>query len=177
MSRYKRAQYHYKKKYQMPIGKRVKVKSTQEALDIIERLSKERTITREITSKEKKARAKVVLSDEKVITALYKSFGNISEAARILKMSRHALYENYIKNRPEMKTVIEQCNEAWLDQSEKALDDLIRNREPSAVYFHLKCKGKQRGYIEKTIVGIEDATIGFTKPESDADANSTLDSI
>jgi hypothetical protein len=160
----------------MPIGKRVKVKSTQEALDIIERLSKERTVKREITSN-KRNKVRPVMSDEKVITALYKSFGNISEAARILKMSRPALYDNYIKNRPEMKTVIEQCAEAWLDQSEKALDDLIRNREPSAVYFHLKCKGKQRGYIEKTIVGIEDATIGFTKPESDADANSTLDSI
>lgn len=56
---------------------------------------------------------------------------------------------NWLKMYEGFKDAVEMINDEMIDRTESKLFQLIEKGEPSAIFFHLKCKGKKRGYVEK----------------------------
>lgn len=86
-----------------------------------------------------------------VIAAIEACKGMISAAAKMLGCDRGTITD-MSKRRPEVQAAIEQANDMALDLSELALFKGIQMGEPQLIKFHLKCKGRARGYIEKSDV-------------------------
>lgn len=85
--------------------------------------------------------------------ALDASGGFITYAARILKC-RVETVRTYIKNYPILQELLTDVNESHLDTSEISL---LRKRDAgdnTAIIFHLKCKGKRRGWIDNAAINI-----------------------
>ena len=81
--------------------------------------------------------------------ALAAGNGFASTAARALKCDPETV-RNYIRRYPELQTVQENATERWLDIAESELMKKVRRGEKWAITFLLKCKGKGRGYVERT---------------------------
>ena len=56
---------------------------------------------------------------------------------------------NYVSRHDELKEVAAQCVEDQLDIAESKLFQHIEDGNIPALLFYLKCKGKDRGYIER----------------------------
>jgi hypothetical protein len=91
------------------------------------------------------------LKVEAIAQALEASVGNISHAARSLKVTRQTLY-NRIKESPTLKAALEDARETALDNAESALQSAVLAKEAWAVCFTLKTIGKGRGYVERNEV-------------------------
>ena len=88
-----------------------------------------------------------------VADVLLQHNGYHAPAAAALGVARNTL-SAYIAKHPELRKTIEDCQETRLDTAESMLDRSVKNGEAWAVCFLLKCKGQQRGYIEKQQVDI-----------------------
>jgi hypothetical protein len=111
-----------------------------------------------------------------IIDMLTATLGNLTETAKRLHVSRTTLYA-WFKDDPSLKEAREEVDESNLDFAETQLMRLMRGfpkmedvkdaegnvtgqkqvgwitePNPSSIYFFLKCKGKKRGYIEKSEV-------------------------
>jgi hypothetical protein len=82
------------------------------------------------------------------LIALKEKAGNISKACEAVNVGRRTYYD-WMENDPEFAKVVEDINESIIDWSEDALKLRIQAGDTTAVIFHLKTKGKKRGYIEK----------------------------
>ena len=103
------------------------------------------------------------LTEAQAIEAIEAAQGFISVAAEKMNITRSALYLRISKS-PKLKQVIEDINEKSLDLSESKLRKLINEENLTAIIFHLKCKGKQRGYVERhELTGAEDVKIPAIK--------------
>jgi hypothetical protein len=89
------------------------------------------------------------ITDEVFISTLIKTNGFISQAAKILNVSTQAVYKR-IQENPHIKSVVIDIQEQSLDFVENQLFKKIKDGELSAIIFYLKCKGKKRGYTERT---------------------------
>jgi hypothetical protein len=83
--------------------------------------------------------------------ALDAAGGFITYAARILKC-RVETVRQYIKNYPILAELVSDVNETHLDTSEIALFKKRDAGDNSAIFFHLKCKGKKRGWIDNPAI-------------------------
>lgn len=83
-----------------------------------------------------------------ILEAIKGTGGIISTISDRLHISRSTFYR-YMKDIPEVAEALESEAEAMLDMAESSLFDLIDKGELGAICFYLKCKGKQRGYVEK----------------------------
>ena len=63
-----------------------------------------------------------------------------------------------IKRSPELREVAEQAAETLTDLAEQELYKLIKQGDKPAIIFYLKCKGKDRGYIERQELTGKDGT-------------------
>ena len=96
-----------------------------------------------------------------MIKALYSTFGNVSEAIRLLekediKVARTSHYEWL--NDEDYQEAVNSAQDKTLDKVEKALQKQIENGSVQATIFYLKTKGKERGFTEKTEIDLN-ATI------------------
>ncbi len=81
--------------------------------------------------------------------ALQKCGGIRNRAAQMLGCARQTIGD-YIDRHPELAEIEIEAVEARLDFAEdKLMQNIERGKEPS-VFFFLKCKGKRRGYVERT---------------------------
>ena len=94
-------------------------------------------------------------TDKKVamIKALSTTFGNVSEAIRLLKeqdikVSRTSHYE-WVDTDEDYKLAVDNAADKTLDLVEKALINQIKNGSVQATMFYLKTKGRKRGFNEK----------------------------
>jgi hypothetical protein len=88
------------------------------------------------------------LSQRTIITALVAADGALSVAAKALGTSYRHL-KDYIAENEKLQEVLKGINEAMLDISEGTLRYHIEEqRNLTATIFHLKTKGKHRGYVE-----------------------------
>ena len=74
---------------------------------------------------------------------------NLTETAKALSVSRQSLY-TWRDAFPLLNEKMTDVEEGLLDLSESKLLDAIRKGNLTAIIFHLKTKGKDRGYVERT---------------------------
>lgn len=111
---------------------------------------------------------------KKAFLEAYKStFGNVSQACQIVKMSRQTYYDwkESDKKFAEALNAIEP-EEVFIDFAENALTQRIQKGDTTAIIFALKTKGKKRGYVEKqeidqktTIESLPTLKIEYVKPD------------
>lgn len=101
------------------------------------------------------------------------TFGNISQACQIVKMSRQVYY-NWKKEDKEFAEALNSVEpeEVFIDFAENALTQRIQKGDTTAIIFALKTKGKKRGYVEKqeinqktTIESLPTLKIEYVKPD------------
>ena len=85
-----------------------------------------------------------------LLLALEKSLGIITTACKSAGCSRETYY-NYLKSDEEFKEKVEAISEMQLDFVESAHLKLVKDGNPTNIIFHLKTKGKSRGYQESLI--------------------------
>jgi len=80
--------------------------------------------------------------------ALEKAGGFISIASKSLGCTRKTLY-NYILKYPELKELLDDVREGYLDMAEAGLLSHIKDKDKQCLFFYLKTQGKNRGYVER----------------------------
>ena len=110
-----------------------------------------------------KIQADMKKKKELVLKALEKNLGNVSNACSQLNISRTQFY-NWVKDDADFAEKWHDIEELSIDYAETSLKKQIKSGNTSATIFYLKCKAKNRGYIEKTEVDNTHTFIGG-KPE------------
>lgn len=87
-------------------------------------------------------------TDAQLKEALTKAGGIQAAAAAQLGVTRASVHQRIHKSE-EMIAHMEECMESRLDLAESALMRAIGKGEAWAICFFLKCRGKERGYIEQ----------------------------
>lgn len=90
-----------------------------------------------------------MLTIEQIAHAIEKKAGNVSDAARALKVTRRALYKR-IDDSEELQQVLKDARETLVDVAESQLLKQIKRGNTAAIIFTLKTQGKERGYVERT---------------------------
>ena len=85
---------------------------------------------------------------EKFLDILEKNSGNVSVSCRKCNIGRRTFY-NWKKLDKEFADACKDVEEGLLDFAESQLHELIKAKNPIAIFFYLKCKGKKRGFTEK----------------------------
>lgn len=99
------------------------------------------------------------LTVEEIIKAVNDSNGFLTFAAEKLGCSYQNIWQRAKKN-PELKEAIEAIGEHHLDVAEDKLVEAIKHGESWAICFFLKCKGKHRGYVERSeVAGVGESPI------------------
>ena len=83
--------------------------------------------------------------------ALRNSAGNRTMAAQRLDCAITTI-TNYIERSPRLKAVIEEHTERITDAAETGLAQHILDGNLRAIIFHLRTKGRERGYVFRTEV-------------------------
>ena len=132
----------------------------------------------ELTDKKTPGRQKV--TDEQIEEALRKTKGLITMAARWIGQTygisiTHGAISLRVASSEHLRQVRRECEEDGLDFAEYKLLDLIKSGDRTAIIFYLKCKGKERGYIERkefsgSLTGNfapPNVVVNFVEPEED----------
>ena len=104
------------------------------------------------------------LSDKKrkFIKQLTENLGNVSQTCTELNIGRRTYY-HWLEDE-EFEETVRDAEESLLDESEFQLMSAIKSGILTAIIFHLKTKGRKRGYNESTQLEI-------TKPISEINYN------
>ncbi len=97
------------------------------------------------------------LTIKQIEKGLRSTGGFISLTAKKLGVTQGAI-SNRIKTSEKLKKALAEISESQLDFTESKLLKLIKEGNPAAVFFMLKCKGKHRGYIERVEQHVEVTT-------------------
>lgn len=89
-----------------------------------------------------------------MLEALEDTLGVVTPACKIAGIARTTHY-NWLNEDPEYKEAVDLLQEVALDFTEEALYDRIRSRDTTAIIFHLKTKGRHRGYVERKEIAHE----------------------
>ena len=113
-----------------------------------------KTIIKKITKSDKKTHFKkkeqlrTIHNKQKLLESMIKCLGNVTDACNKTGLSRETYY-SYFDNDKKFKQQVEDISDIRLDHVESKLDKLIDDKDPKAIIFFLKTKGKTRGYIER----------------------------
>lgn len=111
------------------------------------------------------------VSIEQIEAALEKHLGFQTSASKALGINQSTLCRRIQRSR-RLQQKIREIDEKHLDFSESQLLKNIKKGKEASIFFHLKCKAKKRGYVEKVIVQEEQATPKkYDQEISDEDAN------
>jgi hypothetical protein len=91
------------------------------------------------------------LRKKAMIGAMKSQLGIVTKAAKIVGIERRTFYRWYEEDE-DFKAAIDDIENIALDYVEGKLYELIQEKNVTAVIFHLKCRGKKRGYSEKSQV-------------------------
>ena len=122
------------------------------------------TTKKEVKKQRIKARTK-----NSFVKAYDNSLGNVSSACKLLHISRNCFYE-WMKSDPIFKDSIEEIDESCLDFSETMLKKNVRDGKEASIFFHLKTKGKSRGYVEREEIVRTDTVINLVVDKEDMNA-------
>lgn len=92
----------------------------------------------------------------------YRSFAcHIGDACESVAISRNTFHV-WMREDPIFNEDITSIDEAYIDTVERKLKEHIGNDSLDATKFHLKTKGKRRGYVERTeVTGAEGGPINI----------------
>lgn len=88
------------------------------------------------------------------LKTLAKNHGIIGPACKVAGICRQT-YNNYYKNDPAFRLAVDEIREAAVDFVESSLYQQINSGNTTATIFYLKCKAKDRGYVEKTEIALD----------------------
>ena len=109
-----------------------------------------------------------------MIQALTKSLGNVSTACKVVDIDR-ATHYNWLESDENYKNEVESISDYSLDFVESKLIENINDKKESSIFFYLKCKGKKRGWIEKSEV--QNTNINYNQEMTDEQMNDVLDKL
>jgi hypothetical protein len=114
---------------------------------------------------------------KQLIESLEKSLGVVTTACKSVGISRQTYYD-YYNSDPEFKKKCDELENLALDFAESQLHKRIKDGSDAATIFFLKCKGKKRGYVERSEieanVNMLGAVVDWTKPsEGNEKSNKT----
>lgn len=88
------------------------------------------------------------ISDDKIVTIYEKKGCNVSVTCTALGINRRTFYD-WRNGDKELDERLKEVEESLIDFTESKLLEKISEGDMTAIIFHLKTKGKQRGYIER----------------------------
>jgi len=101
---------------------------------------------------------------EQIKDAITKAGGFISIACKSLGCTRKTIY-NYMEKYPEIKEVVSDIREHYLDIAEASLIQKVKDGNTPELLFYLKTIGKTRGYIEKQQLDLQSGDNKINKIE------------
>lgn len=84
---------------------------------------------------------------EKIAEVYAKKAGNISSTCTALGINR-TTFNEWKEKYPKLSQLLDEVDESLIDFSESKLLEQINEGNLTAIIFHLKTKGKKRGYVE-----------------------------
>jgi uroporphyrinogen-III decarboxylase len=90
---------------------------------------------------------------EAMLVALENALGIVTTASKVAGIARITHY-SWMRDDPEYKKAVEELLEVVLDFTESALHKRIKEGSDTAIIFHLKTKGRGRGYIERRDIAV-----------------------
>ena len=98
---------------------------------------------------------KTTLKKEQFLEVLEKKMGIVSQATKAMGIDRTTPYR-WMREDDDFKDKVGEIQNVVLDFAEGRLYELVQEKNPTAVIFLLKTKGKGRGYVERTeITGMD----------------------
>lgn len=91
---------------------------------------------------------KTTLLKKAMLQALEKTLGVVTQACKIVNIHR-ATHYRWIKEDKEYEAEVSALAEVAKDYAETKLFKRIQKGDTTAILFYLKCKAKDRGYIDK----------------------------
>lgn len=107
----------------------------------------------------------IAIKKKQALEYLLECMGILSIAADKIGVTRRTV-ERWMNQDKKFAEEVEQSRERALDFVESKLFQLIRNDNPAAIFFFLKTKGKQRGYIERSEVESNVSVINVKMPKA-----------
>ena len=92
------------------------------------------------------------LTPEKILKAIYAKFGIVTDVAEACKVSRVTVHQ-WKREHEWVKEAFVDASEAMLDLGESRLIQKVQRNSLGAICFMVKCRGKDRGYIESLQLG------------------------
>lgn len=89
-----------------------------------------------------------------LIESLEKSLGVVTTACKNSGCSRETFYK-YCREDKDFKRAVDDIENIAIDFAESQLHKQIKEGSAASTIFYLKTKGKKRGYIERTDLGIQ----------------------
>ena len=96
----------------------------------------------------KKEQKRTEITKDVLLQNLEQNMGNVTLACHFGKCSRSTFYR-YYKTDDEFKLAVDDITEIALDIAESEMWKLIKDGNVPTILFYLKCKGKNRGYVER----------------------------
>ena len=98
---------------------------------------------------------------KQMIEALEESLGVVTTAVKNVGIHRSTFYVWY-NDDEDFKKEVDSIGDIAIDFAESQLHKQIQDGNSTSTIFYLKCKGKRRGYVERTeIVGVEGEPTAF----------------
>ena len=94
-------------------------------------------------------------SKKEFLEALERSLGVVTTAAKVCNIARTTHYR-WLEEDAEYKEAVNDIQESAIDFAESSLHQQIKDKIPSSTIFYLKTKGKNRGYVEKQQIEINE---------------------
>ncbi len=118
---------------------------------------------------------------KQLLVALEQALGVVTTACKSVGVARSTFYDWY-KADKQFKKDVDSIGDIALDFAESQLHKQMKDGNTSATIFYLKTKGKNRGYVEKTLHDITSGDepisippIQWTKPNDNEGQNNKLD--
>ena len=101
---------------------------------------------------------------KKMLEVLADNYVNVSKASKIIGVDRTTHY-HWCDSSPQYKEKYEELKESLLDLAEEKLMINIDEAKEASIFFFLKTKGKDRGYVERQEILADVAVIDPFKNE------------
>ena len=110
--------------------------------------------------KKRYTKSQIVVLKRDLLDLLKNNLGILTPSLETLNISTKAYY-SWLASDAEFKQEVDNIQNIALDFVESKLLQNIRNGDKASIIFYMKCKGKDRGYIEKQYV---EQTTTYTEP-------------